>query len=142
MAEIEGATYALSALERKRAEIVRGIEEAEHHVEGLRVELSQLDAVMALFREPQAASLPPTLGRAASGYFGRGELSRLALSTLRLNPGAKPIEIATVIMRQRGIAETDRVARYLVRKAVGRVMRKAKGGMLRGGADAVVPGAN
>ncbi|BBK40681.1 hypothetical protein STVA_07010 [Allostella vacuolata] len=122
-----GDTFALSALDRKRNEIARAIDEAETRLEFLRASLIHLDAVVGLFdRERDAPGTEPVLGRPDARYFQRGELSRLVMEAMRLNPGAAPIVVARIVMEQRGVGSTDRVAIYLVRKSVGRIMRMVR----------------
>lgn len=122
-----GDTYAISALDRKRAEIVREIAAAEGRLAQLRGALVHVDATIALFdpeREPAGGD--PILKRAQSGYFANGELPRIAMDLMREHPGASAIQLTEIIMEQRGIPTTDRTARYLIRKKVAGAVRKVR----------------
>ncbi len=80
-----GDSFIISGLRDKRAEIAGQISELEHKIDQLRAELIHVDAVLHLFRpDIDLETIPEKTRRPRqSDYFGRGEITRACLETLR-----------------------------------------------------------
>ncbi|BBK39093.1 hypothetical protein STAQ_41710 [Allostella sp. ATCC 35155] len=122
-----GDTFAISPLDRKRAEIAKAIEDAERVAAGLRAQLMHLDAVIGLFDPARAVdgaqAIPP---RPPRNYFGRGELSRMVMEIMRETGSRSPAEIGRQVMVRRGIDPADKPLAHVIKKSVSRVLREMR----------------
>lgn len=122
-----GDTFAIAALDRKREEITRAIEDAERVVAGLRAQLMHVDAVIGLFdpeRAVDGAQAIPT--RPPRNYFGRGELSRMVMEIMRETGSKSPAEISRQVVARRGIDPADKPLAHVMTKSVSRVLREMR----------------
>ncbi len=120
---------ALAALARKRAELDGEIMALGQRIERLRADLAHLDAALLIMdpaADPEAIRPKRPPGK-SSGWFGRGELQRLALDTIR-TAGA-PVgcrEIAKAVMGRRGLDAGDGKAVRRVRNMVSCALRRGE----------------
>ncbi|MCC2665239.1 MAG: uncharacterized protein K0S35_3161 [Geminicoccaceae bacterium] len=79
------ASPALSALSRKCAELAGEAEHLARQLDRLRAELAHLDAAIRILCPEARPELikPKVPGRRGCDWFGRGELGRMVLDTLR-----------------------------------------------------------
>src|SRR3954467_7842196 len=99
---VTGATFAVSALIRKRAELAAGAKAPAALLDRLRADLVQLDATIRILC-PDLAK-PKVTGRGGCDWFGRGELGRTVLDTLRDAPAPMQVEAITqVIIAAKGL---------------------------------------
>ena len=117
-------THVLSALIRKRAEIVGQIEHTQDALRQLVIDLDNLDATIRLFKpdidlaEIKPKPLPPR------HHAYKGEVSRIVLDALRQSP--KPLtaqELAQYVMAHRGLNTADRRLVRAIGKRVGACLR-------------------
>src|SRR3954447_16806436 len=86
------ASPACSALIRKRAELAGEIKALAARCDHLRADLVHLDATIRIMC-PELAK-PKVSGRGGSDWFGRGELGRMVLDTLR--EATAPIRVEAI----------------------------------------------
>jgi hypothetical protein len=98
--------FAISALTRKRAELAGAVEAIAAHLAQLRADLAHLDAAIRIMcpdAEPELIR-PRKPSRKGCDWFGRQELPRLALETLRA--AEQPLscaELALIVMERKGL---------------------------------------
>ena len=111
--------HVISALREKRAIVAGLIEKLERKLEQHRADLTHIDGVLRLFqpdRDPDEIKPKRTNAR-RTGYFAKGELSRLVLEVLRDAPG-KPLstdDIAGRVIAAKGFDDADSVLRAAIR---------------------------
>ena len=124
-------SHVVSALRLKRAEISGHIHDLEKRIARQRANLANLDATIKLF-SPGANpdSIPPKRPYRRTRYFGRNELSRLVMDTLRLATGPlAAADIATAVMRAKGAGADDEAFKAIVAgRALGVLRALAKHG--------------
>ncbi len=76
--------HVVSALRAKRAEISGYLKELEKQIRAWRASLAHIDASIKIFAPgPDPETIPPRRTYRRSGYFQKGEFSRLCLDELR-----------------------------------------------------------
>lgn len=104
---------ATSALSRKRAELAGLIEARADELDQLRADLVHLDAAIRIMcpdAEPELIR-PKRPSRKGCDWFGRQELPRLVLGSLRrAEQPLSCVEIARVVMASKGIDAGDHTA--------------------------------
>jgi len=122
-------THVISALAKRRAELVGEIEHSQLHTRKLIEDLDHLDATIRQFDpDYKVEEIKPKGFRPPSDWASRGEMSRVVLDVLRR--AKEPLttqEIAKEIMKARGLPMNDA---KLLRK-----MTKRTGVALRGQRD-------
>ena len=117
--------HVVTALVRKRAELLGLIERREREAEALRLQLAHLDATLLLFKpDADPAAVRPKRPAQRTGYFRRGTLARACLSLLRRADG--PLctrELALRVLAERGVAAPDRALVRTVTKSVSKALR-------------------
>ena len=106
--------HVISALKAKRAVSVGEIELHQREIDRLRAEFVHIDAVLRIF---DPAAIPSDIAARKrypprTEYFGRGELTRRILETIRDRGDTSPRELAEALMADRNIPESDRAIRY------------------------------
>jgi hypothetical protein len=102
--------HVVTALRAKRAEISGHVADLERKLARHRASLANIDATIKLFApglDPD--SIPPKRTYRRTRYFGKGELSRRCLDTLRKADG-KPlttVALAREIMKDKGFPIDD-----------------------------------
>jgi hypothetical protein len=121
---------AVAALVRKRAEIAGEIEAKLTEVDRLRADLVHLDAAIRIVAPEAQPELikPKRPSRRGCDWFGRGELGRMVLDTLRNAP--EPLgsmALARVAMERKGMVVADAVALRRVENMVDATVRRREG---------------
>jgi hypothetical protein len=111
--------HVISALREKRALISGLIEKLERKLEQHRADLTHVDGVLRLFqpdRDPGDIKPKRTYAR-RTRYFGRNELSRLCMDTLRAADGAllTTDDIAGRVIEAKGFDAADAALRGSIR---------------------------
>ena len=107
------ATFVISALSRKRAELAGEVEALAARCDQLRADLAHLDAaarIMCPDAEPELIR-PKKPSRKGCDWFGRQELPRVILGSLRASE--QPLsseEIARAVMTCKGLVAADNAA--------------------------------
>ena len=126
--------FAISALSRKRAELAGECEVLQARLDQMRCDLAHLDAAMVIM-DPDAdpgAIRPKRPMSNSSGWFGRGELQRLALDTIRTArtpPDCR--EIALALMARRNLDAADAKVLARVQNMVSCMLRRCEGRLVR-----------
>src|SRR4051812_317839 len=120
--------HAISRLIAKRAEIAGMIAELEEELSQCRADLTHIDGALRLLRaDLDPTTIPPRQRRyTRTQYFGRNELSRLCMETLRLAAG-EPLtseEITLRIISAKGFDSRDARLRATARVQVGAVLKR------------------
>lgn len=122
-------THVVSALVTKRAELTGLIAHFESEIRQASMDLDRLDAVLKLFApDYDLSGIKPKSIRHINPWFAKGEMSRLALDTLRV--ASQPLstcDITDTLIARKGIViegtnERDRLIKSLL--ATLQVMRK------------------
>lgn len=116
----DGYDQTLSGLLRKRGELTADLQAAREAWEALSVSLAAIDNAIRVFNPniaddalPESKPAPPFTG-------GTTQIQRFLLDVLRSSgEPIRTLAAATLVMRDRGIDERDRVAATLIRKRVG-----------------------
>jgi hypothetical protein len=112
-------THIVSALREKRAKVAGCVARLERQLDQRRADLTHIDGVLRLFepdRDPQTIKPKRTYAR-RTRYFGKGELSRLVLETLR-DAHSKPLstdDITGRVIEAKGFDAADNVLRAAIR---------------------------
>lgn len=117
----------VTTLGAKIAEVERWIADTEAKLYNARQDLAHLQATLQLFRRGEDMPHPVYMG--LSRIFRRGEITSLGLEALRSAPdGLDTRELATAIMRAKGLDVDERVFRISLTQSVvtlfGRLERK------------------
>lgn len=119
--------HIVSRLTAKRAELTRLATELEQELDQCRADLTHIDgALRVLSADLDPATIPPRRRYTRPQYFGRNELSRLCMSTLRQAAG-EPLtaeEITMRIMGAKGLDARDVRLRATVRVQAGSVLKR------------------
>jgi len=102
--------HAISRMIAKRAEIAGMIAELEEELNQCRADLTHIDGALRVLRaDLDPTTIPPRRRYARRQYFGRNELSRLCMDTLRLAAGDSLTaeEITIRIMNAKGLEAGD-----------------------------------
>ena len=121
--------HIVSRLTTKRAELARLITELERELDQYRADLTHIDgALRVLSADLDPETIPARRRYARRQYFGRNELSRLCLDTLRLAAG-EPLtaeEITIRIMNAKGLEAGDARLRATIRVQAGAVLKRLR----------------
>jgi hypothetical protein len=117
----------VSRLATKRAELARLVTELEQELDQCRADLTYIDGVLRVLRtDLDPETIPSRRRYARRQYFGRNELSRLCLDTLRLAAG-EPLtaeEITIRIMTAKGLEAGDARLRATIRIQAGAILKR------------------
>jgi hypothetical protein len=119
--------HIVSRLTTKRAELARLITELERELDQHRADLTHIDgALRVLSADLDPETVPARRRYARRQYFGRNELSRLCLDTLRLAAGEPLVaeEITIRIMNAKGLEAGDARLRATIRVQAGAVLKR------------------
>jgi hypothetical protein len=97
----------LAGIVRKRAEVPSEIKALRTRVTNLQADLAHLDATIRIM-DPAAdpESIRPKVSRNAYDWFGRGELFRLTMESLREAPEPlTAMEIARTVVARKGLED-------------------------------------
>jgi len=123
------ATVVLSGLIEKRAELAGEIRLLEERLEQLRSNILHVDATIRIVDPAyQVDAIVPKVRRPRRDWFGRGELLRSILETLRKAP--EPLtahEIAVALMERKGFDVNDAATVRLVERRVDSTVRRREG---------------
>ncbi|HEX4158724.1 MAG TPA: hypothetical protein VHY79_09625 [Rhizomicrobium sp.] len=103
--------HAVTALRKRREEIVGQVHDAEKRVTKLRSALANLDAAIAILTPEHPDFVAPRRAYRRGVYFTRGELSRLVREALR--DAGKPLaagEIAAAVIAAKGFPDAAHLA--------------------------------
>ena len=123
---------AISALSRKRAELAGEIIARSAALDQLRADLAHLDAAIRIMcpdAEPELIQ-PKKPSRKGCDWFGRQELPRLILATLRAEQLLSPTEIARAVMACKGLDAADRTALLRITGMVKGALHRRQGRMV------------
>jgi hypothetical protein len=119
--------HAISRLIAKRAELARLVFDLERELDQCRADLVHIDGALRVLRaDLDPETIPPRRRHSRSQYFGRNELSRLCMDTLRL-AAAEPFtaeEITVRIMTAKGLDARDARLRAAIRVQAGAVLKR------------------
>jgi hypothetical protein len=119
---------ALSALTRKRAELAGEADALAKRLDHLRADLAHLDAAIRILCPDARPELikPKIPGRRGADWFGRGELGRMVLDTLRRSAAPLHVEtIASAIMDAKGLPADAPARRRVENMVKGALHRQA-----------------
>jgi hypothetical protein len=118
--------HAISRLIAKRAELARLAVELEQELDQCRADLIHIDGALRILRaDLDPETIPPRRRYERTRYFGRNELSRLCMDTLRLAGGPLTAEEITLrIMTAKGLDARDTRLRATGRVQVGAVLKQ------------------
>ena len=125
--------FAVSALSRKRGEVAGEIIAREAALDQLRADLVHLDAAIRIMRPDAEPELirPRKPSRKGCDWFGRQELPRLVLGSLRgTEQPLSCIEIARAVMTCKGLDAADRTALQRIVGMVKGALHRRDGRML------------
>src|SRR5215217_3220351 len=114
---------ATSALIRKRAELAGEIKALAARCDQLRADLVHLDATIRIMCPEMAR--PKVSGRGGSDWFGRGELGRMVLDTLR--EATTPMQVETItraIIAAKGLPADAKALRRIENMVKGALHRQ------------------
>jgi len=98
---------AIKALREKRRQIADHIHDLEKKIARQRAHLANLDAAMRLLEPNHPDAVPAKRPYRRTRYFGRNELSRLVMDTMRTAGRAVTArEIALTVVSAKGLPET------------------------------------
>jgi hypothetical protein len=119
--------HAISRLIAKRAELARLATELEQELDQCRADLTHIDGALRVLRaDLDPETIPARRRYARRQYFGRNELSRLCLGTLR-DAAGEPLtaeEITIRIMNAKGLEAGDARLRATVRVQIVAVLKR------------------
>jgi hypothetical protein len=124
------ATFVISALSRKRAELAGEVEALAARCDQLRADLAHLDAAVRIMcpdAEPELIR-PKRPSRKGCDWFGRQELPRVILGSLRASE--QPLsseEIARAVMTCKGLVAADNAALQRVTGMVKAALHRRQG---------------
>jgi hypothetical protein len=124
------ATFVISALSRKRAELAGEVEALAARCDQLRADLAHLDAAVRIMcpdAEPELIR-PKKPSRKGCDWFGRQELPRVILGSLRASE--QPLsseEIARAVMTCKGLVAADNAALQRVTGMVKAALHRRQG---------------
>src|SRR4051812_32677956 len=122
-----GNDHAVSRLISKRGELAGMIAHLEQELDQCRADLTHIDGALRVLRtDLDPETIPPRRHYTHTRYFGRNELSRLCMDTLRLAAG-EPLsaeEITIRIMAAKGLDARDARLRAAVRVQAGSVLKR------------------
>ena len=113
--------HAISRLIAKRAELARLVIELERELDQCRADLIHIDGALRVLRaDLDPETIPPRHRYRRTQYFGRNELSRLCMGTLREAAGEALTaeEITLRIMTAKGLDARDARLRAAIRVQV------------------------
>lgn len=120
--------YIINGLVKKRAKLAGDIENTKDSLKALAESLEKLDAVILMFDpDYRIEGIKPKTMRAAEDWAQRGEMSRLAIDTLR--QAREPLtarDVAINLMELRGLDQADPKLLRKMTKRVGAALRHAK----------------
>lgn len=119
-----GNDHAVSRLISKRTELAGMIAHLEQQLDQCRADLTHIDGALRTDLDPE--TIPPRRVYNRTRYFGRNELSRLCMDTLR-QAADEPItaeEITIRIMTAKGLDARDARLRAAVRVQAGSVLKR------------------
>jgi hypothetical protein len=119
--------HAISRLIAKRAELARLAAELEQELDQCRADLIHIDGALRILRaDLDPETIPPRRRYERTRYFGRNELSRLCMDTLRIAAG-EPLtaeEITIRIMTAKKLDARDARLRASIRVQAGSVLKR------------------
>src|SRR4051812_15458392 len=119
--------HAISRLIAKRAELARLATELEQELDQCRADLTHIDGALRVLRaDLDPTTIPPRRRYARTQYFGRNELSRLCMDTLRL-AADEPLtaeEMTIRIMNAKRLEAGDARLRATIRVQAGSVLKR------------------
>jgi hypothetical protein len=119
--------HAISRLIAKRAELARLANELEQELDQCQAGLTHIDGALRVLRtDLDPESIPPRRRYTRTQYFGRNELSRICMDTLRQARG-EPLsaeEITLRIMTTKGLDARDARLRTTARVQIGAGLKR------------------
>jgi hypothetical protein len=119
--------HIVAKLTAKRADLARLATELEQELDQCRADLTHIDGVLRVLRaDLDPTTIPPRRRYERTRYFGRNELSRLCMDTLRL-AADEPLtaeEITIRIMAEKGLDARDARLRATIRVQAGAVLKR------------------
>lgn len=119
--------HTVARLTAKRAELARLAAELGQELDQCRADLTHIDGVLrVLLVDLDPTTIPPRRRYERTRYFGRNELSRLCMDTLRL-AADEPLtaaEITIRIMTAKGLDTRDTRLRAAIRVQSGAVLKR------------------
>ncbi len=119
--------HAISRLISKRVELARLAADLEQELDQCRADLVHIDGALRVLRaDLDPETIPPRRRHTRAQYFGRNELSRLCMDTLRL-AATEPLtaeEITIRVMTAKGLDVRDARLRAAIRVQVGPVLKR------------------
>jgi hypothetical protein len=118
--------HTVARLTAKRAELARLATELEQELDQCRADLTHIDGVLRVLRADLDPTTIPTRRRyERTRYFGRNELSRLCMDTLRT--ADEPLTAAEITIRMmtvKGLDARDARLRAAIRVQAGAVLKR------------------
>ncbi|MGE0258298.1 MAG: hypothetical protein AB7H71_12185 [Alphaproteobacteria bacterium] len=116
----------LSQLIAKRAELAGIIAQLQREIDQYRADLIHIDGALRLLRSDlDPETIRPRRRYTRTQYFGRNELSRLCMDTLRQAAGPlTSAEITARIMTAKGLDARDARLRAAIRVQAGAVLKR------------------
>jgi hypothetical protein len=127
-------THVISALVKRRSELVGEIEHSQLHTRKLLEDLDHLDATIRQFDpDYRVEEIKPKGFRPPSDWAGRGEMSRVVLDVLRrAKESLTTQEIAKEIMKARGLPMNDaKLLRKMTKRASVALRGQRDNGLVR-----------
>jgi hypothetical protein len=119
--------HIVAKLTTKRADLARLITELEQELDQHRADLTHIDGTLRVLQaDLDPETIPSRRRYARRQYFGRNELSRLCMDTLRQAAG-EPLtaeEITIGIMTAKGLEAGDARLRATIRVQAGDVLKR------------------
>lgn len=115
----------VSALVRKKAEILGEIEQANERLSVLRQQLQHVDGTLAVFGHEDAAPIKPAYKR-QQGYFQQGELVRFIFDYLRQHGPQTRADLLQAVLAHKGLTEADRRTRAHIDNKVRRALERQR----------------
>ncbi len=114
---------AISALLRKKSEILGEIEQANERLSTLHQQLQHIDGSLSVFGYEHAVPIRPTYKR-QQGYFQQGELVRFIFDYLRQHGPQTRAELLQAVLAHKGLTDTDRRTRTHTDNKVRRALER------------------
>jgi len=115
--------HAISALLRKKSEILGEIEQTNERLSTLHQQLQHIDGSLSVFGYEHAIPIRPTYKR-QQGYFQQGELVRFIFDYLRQHGPQTTAELLQAVLAHKGLTEADRRTRTHIDNKVKRALER------------------